>query len=140
MQIDVQTIVRPHLQGGLHTRRRENKLGGIHRHRLIHQAADFGQTGLSIVVLLSVIVTGNPESGMVPCHSKLGMLLFDRKTVQTSLQRELITESQTVIIKAETDDDMTVLFLLFQPHSQLVVMIPYLCHFAPHGFPGFIKC
>ena len=67
------------------------------------------------------------------------MFLFDDHIVEVLLQRELVAKAQPVVEQAETDDDVTVLCLLLQGHSHFVVVIAYLLHFAPHGFPRLVK-
>ena len=139
MQVDVQSVCRLHLKGGLHTCRRELCLRGVACDSFLHQSAYFGKFGLHVVILLRIVVARYPKRLMVARHSKLGTFFLDNKVVQVLLQRELVTEAETVVKEAETNDDIAVLRLLIQRYGHFIIVVTDLFYFTPHRFPGFIK-
>ena len=88
---------------------------------------------------------------MVARHRELGQLLLDPEADERVFDRELVAESETVVIESETDQhDGGFLFGgvvhalhtadgLFQSHQHFVVMVADVRFFAPHGFPRLIK-
>ena len=139
MQVDVQSVCRLHLKGGLHTCRRELCLRGVACDSFLHQSAYFGKFGLHVVIFLRIVVARYPKRLMVARHSKLGTFFLDNKVVQVLLQRELVTEAETVVKEAETNDDIAVLRLLIQRYGHFIIVVTDLFYFTPHRFPGFIK-
>ena len=103
MDIDVEALVSTHLERCLHAVYRERSLRVVRVDCSLHLCADFAETRLDIVILLSVIVARNPPCGMVPCESELGKLLLYHEVAEVLLVRELIAKSETVVIEAEAD-------------------------------------
>ena len=67
------------------------------------------------------------------------MLLLDDKVSEVGLLRELVTEAHTVVIDAETHNDIAVQLVLAQGNSHLVIMIADAALLAPHGLPRLVK-
>ena len=139
VQVDVEAIGGLQLEGGLHAGRREGSLRGVGRDGTLHQTADFGQLGLGVVVLLRVVVAGNPEGGVVAGHSKLSMFLLDNEVVELLLQGELIAESESVVEDAEADEYLAALGRLVESDSQFVVVVADFGHFAPYRAPRLVE-
>ena len=95
---------------------------------------------------------------MVASHGKLRMFFFNEEIVQFLLLRELIAQSDTVIIHTEADDDramtlierpaplfgilgshLAVSILVVQGHGQLVVMVTDVAGLTPNGLPSLVE-
>ena len=165
VDVDVQAVVGLHLQGGLDAAQGE-ALGRcvLEAHRLV-PAPDLRQAGLRVVVLLGVVVAGNPPRRVVARHRELGELLPDLEVGQCVLQRELVAETEAVVIQAETHlhhgalavrvaqvagvvrvrDAHAPLRLardfgrLLQRHQKLVVVVPDGRLLAPDRLPGLVE-
>ena len=158
VDVDIQPVGGFHLQRRLHARRRE------HRHRrvapvhgLLHPPPDFRELRLLCLLLLSVVVAGQPPCRMIAGHGKLCQLLLDQEIVQFLLLRELIAQSDAVVIDAEADDDravaliecpsalaricshLVVFMLLVQDHRQFIVVVAYGGRLSPDGFPSLVE-
>ena len=58
---------------------------------------------------------------MIASHGKLAALLLDEEVVQVSLLGELITETDAIVVDAETDDDGTTMLTGLQARSTIAV-------------------
>ena len=94
---------------------------------------------------------------MVACHRKLRVLILDEEVVQLFLLRELIAESDAVVIDTKTDDHLTDLTIqgqsfffafalifrlldgLVQGHCKFVVVVTDVLGLTPYGLPGLVK-
>ena len=113
VDVDIQPVVALHLQRCLHTRLREDGHAGVAPvHGLLHTAADLRELCLLGHLLLGVIVAREPPCRMVASHRKLTALFLDEEVVEVLLLGELITESDTIVIDAEADKYLPLLFLL----------------------------
>ena len=113
MDIDVKTIVALHLQGSLYASRREDSHAGVAPvDGFLHARTDFREFGLLCLLLLGVVVAGQPPRRVVAGHSELSMFLLDKKIVQLLLLRELVTEADAVVVDAETDGHLALFLLL----------------------------
>ena len=139
MQVDVEAVGGLHLQGRLHACGRELGLRGVVGDGAGHQAADFGKAGFGIVILLCIVIAWNPEGRVVARHGKLGMFFLDDEVVEVLLQGEFVAEAQAVVEEAEAEDDVTVLCLLVERHSHLVVVVADFLLFSPDGLPGLVE-
>ena len=140
VDVDVKSVITLHLESGLHTRLRE------HSHRrvvpvdsLLETLTDTRELGLLGYLLLSVIVARKPPCGMIASHRKLRALFLDDEIVQLLLLGELITESDTIVVDTETDDNLTFGGRLKQSGSKLVVVVTDGGCLTPYGFPGLIE-
>ena len=139
MDIDVQSVVALHLQGGLHTSFREHRHTGVTPvHGLLHPSSNLRKLGLLCLLLLSVIVARQPPRRMITRHGKLGHLLLNQEVVQVFLLRELIAEADAIVVHAEADNDGAGCILL-KGHSQFVVAVTDGFGFAPYRFPCLIE-
>ena len=76
---------------------------------------------------------------MVARHSKLRALFFDGEVGQILLRGELVTEAESVIKQSEADNNIAIIFRLFERYSHFVIMIANAAFFAPNGLPSFIE-
>ena len=76
---------------------------------------------------------------MVASHGKLSTLLLNHEIVQVLLQRELITEAHTIVEQTEADNDVPILRLLVERHSQLIIVVTDLLYFTPYRFPSLVE-
>ena len=77
---------------------------------------------------------------MITCECKLSHLLLDHEVAELALILELVTESETIVIEAETDSHLSVCRSLDEVYEKLVVMVADLCLLTPHWFPCLVKC
>jgi hypothetical protein len=103
VEIDVKALVCTHLERSLHTVHRERSLRVIAADGVLHPACNLRETALCEVILLSVVVSRKPPCCVVTCESKLCKLLLDYEIAEVLLIWELVAESETVIVKTETD-------------------------------------
>ena len=142
MDVDVESVLGLHLERGLNTGIRED---GGRRITLVsftvfrNNWANACQWSNVVIILLCIIITRNPVSGMIACHGKLGMLLLDDEIIQTFLLWELIAQAHTIIIYTETDGDVALRSSLVQIYLHLVVMVADGGGLAPYWLPGFIE-
>ena len=66
------------------------------------------------------------------------MLFFYQEIVEVFLLRKFVTETDTVIIDTETNEDFSSTFLL-EGNSQLVVVIANGSGLSPNRFPRFVE-
>ena len=152
MDVEVESVVCLHLQGGLHTRFGEGRprpaaafVAGF------PEGGDFRQPRLGVVVFLRVVVARNPPSLVVARHGKLGQFLLEPEAGQGVRDGKLVAESKAVVVEAEADlHDGGTGFggvvhacdganRLFQGHQKLVVVVPDFGLFAPNGFPSLVE-
>ena len=140
MNIDIESVGGFHLQSRLHTCRRED----CHRRvapvdRVMEASADFREFTFLRLLLLCVIVAGQPPRRMIARHGKLRVLFLDEEVVERLLLGELVAQSYAVVIHPEADDDIAVGGRLVQAHLQFVVMVAYGGRLAPHRFPRLVE-
>ena len=110
--------LRLHLQGSLDTCHGENGNRGIAPvDSLLHTTTDLREFGFLCFLLLRVIVARQPPGGMVASHRKLRTFVLDEEIVQVRLLRELITESDAVVVNTETDEYLTTVLTGLQLHA-----------------------
>ena len=139
VQVDVKPVVRFHHQSRLYAGSRERCLRRVGGNGLLHQSSDFGKARDRIIVFLRVVIARNPKCDVVASHRELRMLFFNHKIIQRRLLGKFVTESQTVVEKAETDQDRTFVHRLVQRDSHFIIMIPDFFLFAPYRTPGLIE-
>ena len=76
---------------------------------------------------------------MVACKCKLGKFLLDDEIAELLLIWELITETKSIIIKAEADTHLPAGRRLHQIDQQLIIMVTDLRFLSPHRLPGLVK-
>ena len=138
VQVDVQAVVTLQHQGRLYAGGREAGLRQVAGDGPGHQAAYLAQAAACVVILLRVIVTGNPPGGVVAGHGKLRTFVGNDEVAQVTLLRKLVTEAQGVVEYTETDVHQPFGRGLLQFHQQFFVMVAYFVLFAPHGFPRLV--
>ena len=150
VDVKVQPVSGFHLQSRLHGGIGEDApnpvVGAMHRLGAIR---NLRQLRLGIVVLLRVVVAGNPPRGMVAGHGKLGQLICYLEVSQCVLVGKLVAERQAVVVKAEANlhDGGTGNHLalpvegtvLFQRDEQLVVVVADRGLLAPDRLPRLIE-
>ena len=156
MDVDIESVLRLHLQGGLHPRGREGGHRGVAPvDGFVEAAADFGEAGFLRHLLLGVIVAGQPESLVVAGHGKLGALLADEEIVEVWLLRELIAEAYAIVVDAEPDDNRACVLpwghLRIFPDGPLaeerlpergrilIIMVTDVAGLPPDGLPSLIE-
>ena len=137
MQVHIQTVRRFHLKRSLHTGRGKALLGGVAQAHFLGDAPDFRQPGLRIIVFLRIIVSADPPGRVVARHGKFRQLLPNLEVCQRIFLREFVTETESVVVQAETDahDGSS---LLGESHQQLIVVVPDFGFLAPDRLPGLI--
>ena len=138
MDVYIESVVSLHLERCLHPCRGELSLRGITAYGVFHLAAYLGEAALGVVILLRVVVSGDPPGGVVACHGELGFLLLDDEVCQHPFRRKLIAESHSVVVYTETDVHLPVVFRLVETHEQFVVVVAYRTVLAPYGMPCLI--
>ena len=139
VDVDVKAIVSLQLQRGLHAGGREGGLRGVAGNGRRHALTDAGETRDLGLILLGVVVAGNPVGRMVARHGKLRVFLLDDEVVEVVLLGELVAQAHAVVVDAEADDDMAVARLLKEVDGHLVVVVADGRGLAPHGLPGLVK-
>ena len=140
MDVDIQSVIRFHLQRSLHTRFRKDGNGRISPiDSLFETSPDFRQFRLLCFLFLRVIVARQPPGSMVSCHSKLRLLFLNQKISQLWLLGEFITEPYPIIIDTKTKNDFTTFCSLSKYSSILVIMITNGSSLAPYRTPCLIE-
>ena len=152
MDVDIESFVRLHLQCRLHTCRREGCEGPSAAFvRDVGELAYLRELRLGGIELLGAVVAGNPPRRMVAGHGKLAELFLDHEVGQRVVLRELIAEAQSVVVQPEADEHHVGILAplaagkewrlgrFLQLDEQLVVVVAYLCLFAPDGFPCLVE-
>ena len=139
VDVDVEAVVALHLQGGLHARGREGGLRRVGRDGLLHVRADLGETRLGVVVLLGVVVPGDPECRVVARHGKLRPLLADGEVGELLLLGKLVAESESFVVEAEADGHLAARFRLAERYGHLVIVVADRRLLAPDRLPLFVE-
>ena len=90
-------------------------------------------------LFLSVIVAGKPPCGVITSHSKLSVFVLDDKIHQRVLLWELIAQTHTYIINAESDGHLALGSGLREVHGHLVVVVSDLGILSPDGSPRLVE-
>ena len=139
VNVDVEPVGRFELQRGLHTRRRESGLRRVGGDGSRHLTPDFAHLRDDGLILLRVVVTGNPVGRVIARHGKLRVLLLHHKVVERLLLGKLVAQSHAVVVDTKTDKDVAVGGRLAERDGQFVVVIADGRCLAPHGFPSLVK-
>ena len=139
VDIDIQPLGCLHLEGGLDSRVREEGLGTVAADSAAETAANFAQMALRVLILLGIIVSGNPPCKSILSHCELGQLLLDDKIGKRLGIRELIPESETVVKEAETYVHLPPRFALGKEDQQFVVMVTYMGFLSQYRLPGLVE-
>ena len=76
---------------------------------------------------------------MVSCESELGKLFLDDEIAELLLVRELVAETETVVVKTETDRHLPLCRRLDEVHEKLVVIVADLSFLSPYRFPCLVE-
>ena len=139
MQVDVKAVGRLHHQGRLYAALPNRSLWGILRYCALHQfayLAEFARYGL---VLLRVVVSRNPPSGVVACHGKLCVFLLNGEVGQVLLSRKFVSEAEPIVEHAEAYLYLTFVLGLWEGDAEFVVVIANVAFFAPNGLPRLVE-
>ena len=144
VDVDVESVVRPHLEGCLHSGRGEGLLRGVPLHLRGRERADLRKAARRVVIFLSVIVSRNPPGCVVARHSELRDLVLYDEVFEPFLLRELVAEAEAVVVEPEADDhDRLRAFLvsriLLERDSQLIVVVADVAFLAPDRLPRLIE-
>ena len=139
VDIDVEPVVSLELQWGLHAGPGEVLLRGVVDVRLIVPAADLAETALGDVVLLCVVVSRDPEGGVIARHGKFRCLLLHREVDQAILVGKLIPQPHAVIKEAEAKIHLATIVPLAEADEHLIVVVADRSHLAPDRRPGLVK-
>ena len=140
VDVDIQAVLRLHLQGGL-----DSRLGEVGHGRvgpvdgIMETGADLGEAALLGLLLLRVVVARQPPGCMVASHGKLRVLLLDDEIDEAVLLGELIAEAHAVVIDAEADVHLASCVVLGETDEELVVVIADSGRLAPDGLPGLVE-
>ena len=139
VQVDVHTLICLEHQWSLNASLREGGLGAVLREGLVEEPTDLRETAVLVVVLLGVVVTGDPVRLMVARHSELGELALDDVEVTILAAGELIAEAEPVIEETEADSYGITVALLLERDEQFVVVVADRLDLAPDRLPGLIE-
>ena len=139
MQVDVHTLICLEHQWSLNASLREGRLGAVLRERLFEEPTDLRETAVLVVVLLGVVVTGDPVRLVVARHSELGELALDDVEVTILAAGELIAEAEPVIEETEADSYGITVALLLERDEQFVVVVADRLDLAPDRLPSLIE-
>ena len=70
---------------------------------IVEIPADFTEARTGVIIFLRIVITGYPPSRVVACHSELGAFFRDDEVVEFAFLGELVTQSEAIVIDAETD-------------------------------------
>ena len=150
VDIDVEAVVGLHLQSclqaGVGKALPRPAAGEV---RIVVQAAHLGEAALGVVELLCVVVAGDPPRRVVARHAELRQLVGEPEGDQRRACRELIAETEAVVVEAEADDHrrrlvdalafMVEVEVLHERYSHLVVTVADAGLLAPDGVPHFVE-
>ena len=92
---------------------------------------------MGVVILLRVIISGNPPCGVVSGEGELSDFIGHLEIGEPVLHGELIAEAKAVVVKAEAHIHCNTVFP-FELHQHLIAVIADLPLLPPYGLPGFI--
>ena len=138
MDIDVEAVGRFHLQGSLHRPVGSRCLRDIVRTGTGINGRNLREQGPGVVVLLRVIVSGNPPGGVVSGHGKLREFIGHLEIGELVFLRELVAEGQAVVVHAYADVHVDTV-LTGELHEHFLVAVTNLRFFSPDGRPYFIQ-
>ena len=139
VEIDVESVVGFQLQGGLHAGGRKGRLREIVGDRPAHVSADLREARAGVVILLGVVVAGDPPGGMVPRHGELRALVGDDEVDQIGLYGEFVAESEPVVEEPEADGHPAVALRLAERDAEFVVVVADRGLLAPDGLPRLVE-
>ena len=139
VEVDVDPLIALEHQRRLYARLREGGLGAVLREGLVEEPTDLRETAVLVVVLLSVVVTGDPVRLVVARHSELGELALDDVEVTILAAGELIAEAEPVIEETEADSYGVAIALLLERDEQFVVVVADRLDLAPDRLPSLIE-
>ena len=139
VEVDVDAIVGLELQGGLDARFGEEGLRKVLADGIVEIPADFAEARTGVIVFLRVVVAWYPPSRVVACHGELGAFFRNDEVIELALLREFVTQSEAIVIDAETDVHVAVFGCLGEAYQQFVVVVAYLAVFAPNGCPRLVE-
>jgi hypothetical protein len=142
VDIDIESVLGLELQRCLHPSVGEDRSGRVALVCLAvfgYNRADAGKRSDVVLILLRIVVAGNPVGGMVGGHRKLGVLLLYHEIVERLLLRKLVAQSHAIVVNAETDGDVAVGGGLVQVDGHLVVVVADGCGLTPHGSPCLVE-
>ena len=137
VDIDIKAVIALHLKRGLDPIGRKWGLGVIRAEGCLEAAGDFAEPALGVLVLLGIEVSRNPVRSVVTSHPELCKFFFDNEISKRRLLRELISETETVIKKTESEHEP--LIALCQFHGHLIVVVPDAALLAPYRSPGLVN-
>ena len=139
VEVDVDPLIALEHQWRLYARLREGGLGAVLREGLVEEPTDLRETAVLVVILLSVVVPGDPVCLVVARHSELSELALDDVEVTILATGELIAEAEPVIEEAEADSYGIAIALLLERDEQFVVVVADRLDLAPDRLPGLIE-
>lgn len=115
-------------------------IGGADRHRRVH-LADFDQRRAVVQVFVTVPFAGrDPPRGSRGRDVELGQFVVDHHVLELRLVRELVAETDAVVVDPEHHVEGTLeLELLGQAHAQFVVVVAHEATLAPGLLPGLVE-
>ncbi len=136
MDVQIDAVVCLELERSLDACGRERRGRGIVRIDFGgEKAADLAQARPGVVILLGVIVAGNPVGGMVTGHCKLRCFFGYYEIVEIWLSGEFIPETDSVVIGSEAYLHRAVKSRLTQADGHFIVVVADFRLFAPDRLP-----
>ena len=139
VEVDVKSVVGLHLQCRLHTRFGEDadrRVAPVHS--LVEARAYLGELRLLCLLLLRVVIAGNPPSRVVAGHGKLCVLFLYDEIIELLLLWKLIAQSHSFVIDPKADGHLPLAVRLVKVYCHLVVVIAYPARLSPYGIPCVI--
>ena len=93
---------------------------------------------MGVVILLRVIISGNPPGGVVSGEGELSDFIGHLEIGEPVLHGELIAEAKAVVVKAEAHIHCNTVLPL-ELHQHFIAVIANLPLLSPNGFPGLIN-
>ena len=126
-------------QWRLDTCLRKWSLRSIRGNGRFHILLYFRHFGNCIIILLRIIVAGNPICHRISLYRKLRFFLLNGKINEVVLSRKFVSKTQTIIKYSEPNNHHAPGCRMIKKYSHFIVVIADFILFTPDWLPDFIK-
>src|SRR5687767_11221641 len=91
-----------------------------------------------VIVFLSIVVSRDPEGGVIAGHRKLSSLFLNDEVGQVFLCWKLVTKTKSVIKQTKADDHPAIGPFLAERYCHLVIVIADRFLLSPYRLPAGI--